>query len=199
MIIVDNSQGQRIMAHDKKTSIETLVEILDENKRYLTLVSNALANIDNKHLKCIFLLAPNGAIEQTVQNRLVDFVENGGVVVYAAGYYESIEQNEWLKKFGCEITPLVLGAGQEVQLVDSNFKHVPRIAETWAIDMTTEWKPIVTCFDKPVIAQRHVGAGKVAVISDSFALRDEYMGSDNIDPDSYSFVSALANAIEDRD
>ena len=78
-----------------------------------------------------------------------------------------VEHGQWLERLGCQITPVPLGAGQQVTLANQRYQLIPGIAETWELKLCDNWESILTCHKKPVVALRDYGKGRVCVMSDT--------------------------------
>lgn len=193
VLVIDNSHGEVIRAHDEDRGINILLDFLNKGTSCLTLVTNAFDSIDAKSTQSILLLAPSGSLSSGEQQKLIQFVSDGGLLVYASGYYEAIVQNHWLDNFGCRITAVTLGAGQQVTLKDRKYQNIPALVEAWGMELSNDWKPIVTCFDEPICASRKFGKGHVFVFSDSYALLDGAMGfgTNSINADCFNFILGL--------
>jgi len=188
--VIDNSHGEVFRYHDESQGNRVLEEILERTSDSLVVMTNAWRALPAGRVTTLVLLAPRGAFTPGEQDQLVDYVDQGGRLVVASGYYEAQPHADWLRRFDCEITPLVLGAGQQIQSTSADSPGPPRVTETWGLNLGPEWDSAVTCFDRPIIASRQFGNGRVGIVADSFACLDGALAvGRSIQPDSFHFFS----------
>jgi hypothetical protein len=196
LAIIDNCHGEGLKPYDRDKNAGIIANLIDRTTSLLTLETNALEAIDASRVRGILLFAPRGAFGSAQQNRLVQFVLGGGGLLFASGFPEAEPHAPWLRKFGCRIAPVPLGAGQQVSLVDKSYGHTPRITETWGLELSNKWRSVLTCYERPVVALRDYGAGRVCIVSDGSALLDGAMGSgSHTNKDSFIFFSRLLDGL----
>lgn len=190
LTIIDTGHGEMTRSHHEDWSHRALEGLLERKPQSLVLATNAWHCLPTRTVSSIVLLAPRGALSRREQDQLIQFVQEGGKLLMSAGYYEAMPHSNWLAQFECEITPLVLGAGQQIQVEDSKYHGPPRVSETWALRLGSQWNPAVTCFRSPVIASRQFGRGRVGIVADSFAMLDGTMQTGRlVNLESYRFFA----------
>lgn len=196
LVVVDDCHGEMFQSHEKEKSIHTVQDIIEHETACFPMCSNALSLLDLPQVKCIVLLGPRAALTDGEQQRLIQFVSQGGSLILAAGFYEAREHQQWLNRFGCRVSPIVLGGGQQVTVQVPRFGKGPNIVEAWALDLEGDWRRIITCYEKPVVASRTYGRGRICIISDSFVLLDGNMGEpERVHPESRTFLSEILHEL----
>jgi hypothetical protein len=192
LALVDDSHAELFRYHDTQKDLQTFLEILDRQFPALTLVSNAFEVIDDRSISTVILLSPQAGLSSSHQGRLTDFIRQGGALLYASGYPESVKHQAWLANLGCRISAMPLGAGQDVSVVDKRYRSVLKVMEAWNMELSSEWSHLLHCFGKPVAARRAFGAGRVVAIADGLAMLDGALSlGSTTNPDSYNFISSL--------
>lgn len=195
--IVDDSHGEVFRHHDEEKGSRVIESLLERTSSTLVLTTNAWRSLASGRVATIVLLAPRGSISPAEQDQLVQFVERGGKLLLASGYYEGQPHAEWLTRFDCQITPLVLGAGQQISVESTRYESAPLVNETWALSLGPDWDTLVSCYNHPVIASRSYGQGRVGVIADSFAILDGTMQTGKmINAESFRFFSQWLSELQ---
>jgi hypothetical protein len=197
LTVIDDSHAEVTRNHDHELGSGTIIDMLGATTPCLTLACNAWDVIDAESLQCIVLLAPRGALSDREKAQLLEFLDRGGRVVFASGYYESKSHADWLRSLECTITPVTVGAGQQIDVVDSKYTAEPNIVEAWAMDLSGKWHVVCKCFDRPIAAYRDYGKGRIYVISDSYMLLDGAMSvGTHVNPHCFAFVNALIKDLQ---
>lgn len=175
VVVVDNSHAELFRMHDKQYGIHGVIDILDSRVDQLTLVSDAFAMLATPQADGVVLLGARGRLSRVEAAQLIDFVKAGGHLLIAGGFYEGGHHNQWLRAFDCEIAPMILGAGQDIEthVVDRDAR--PLLKEAFGAALGKEWSRLLDCFDQPVVGTRSFGQGHVCLVCDSFALLDGAM------------------------
>jgi len=192
IIVIDNVHAQSFLKHDKENSISTVIELLSREKDCLVLVGDAFEIIGCTKVHGLVMISPKAALSHTERNQLVGFVSNGGRLLYASGYYESILHKQWLETFGCKISSKTLGANQQIPECLSSYPLPPKKVESWAMELKGDWNVIAKSYDLPFIAKKKIGAGTVCVFSDSYAMLNKGLrNGDYVSPEAFNFYKKL--------
>ena len=198
VIIIDNKHGENFKHHDSERGITGLLELLYEKKDEITLISNSLSLLPSQNIKGIVFLAPRGTSINRHKERIKSFVNNGGWILFASGYYEMVGHEDLLDAFGVRILPVPLGSTQQITVTDQRFPYTPTFAETWEISTSTQdWTTEASGFDLPIVVTNSFGHGKIVVISDSFYFLNGHLGDGSmvsISERNFEFLSSLLDA-----
>jgi hypothetical protein len=198
LVLVDNRHAIGVWRDEISNRISACLDLISGSTDSLVLATDALTVLSDPHergsVDAIVLVSPEVPISERHRHALVDYVEEGGRLLVACGFYESRIHDRWLHPFDCEISPQSLGAGQNVVLEQSSFGFAPAIGESWKLELGPAWSVIVSAFKHPIIAVRDFKSGRVCVISDSLALRDRFIQVENagqMRSESFTFYGAL--------
>jgi hypothetical protein len=204
IILIDDSNAVSYCHNDGSRNISGLLDLLEVSSKSLILEANVAEGLcqdpkSAKNVTGLILIGQRSKTAGWASNRILEFIESGGRVLYAGGYFEARASARWLENLNCKVMPVPLGAGQNVEVADG-FDATPQLVESWAMELGNQWAPAVFSFKRPVIAIRAHGNGKLAVMSDGYALLDRALqkdGSRAMNNGCYLFYSRLLTELFD--
>lgn len=125
-----------------------------------------------EHAKIVFLIAPADAIGEADVESYADYLEKGGTVVLATGHEEREGAAGLLAKTGIRVTNEPLGRSQG-EVVGHTSK--PIFSKAWAV---TGGTPLVTAWEKTIVARNPVGKGEIIVVGDADFFLDRNIETD---------------------
>lgn len=199
-IVLDKSHSPSF-SHDLPASnVSALTDILDLATTAMVIESDAfdiLQDHDNalgQRLHGVVMLGEKSALSPNETSSLLAFVARGGRLLCSAGFYERRSCQLWMSQMGCAISSVPIGAGQNIHVNNVQLPGSPLLVEAWDLEIGSEWAVMVTCFERPVVAFRTFGDGRVCIISDAFALLDNQLQggeSNKVDASSFLFYREL--------
>ena len=202
VIIIDNKHGENFRHHDSEKGITGILDLLYDKKGEITLISDALSTLPSENIEGIVFLAPRGASINRFKERIKSFVNNGGWILFASGYYEMIGHEDLLDVFGIRILSVPLGSTQQITIKDQQSRYIPTFAETWEISASTPgWTIEASGFDRPIVVTNSIGHGNVIVISDSYFLLNSHLGDGSmvsVSERNFDFLSSLLSTVDHK-
>lgn len=199
LVVIDDVHGQRFEKYDRERGVSEIMEILDRDQSSLVVVANAMSAIATGNVKALIMIAPEAGVSSREETAITNFLVAGGQMIYSGGYYESIACSNMLKKYGCDILPIPMGAGQNLSVLPVNYPSTVNLSESWRMRLTDEWESIVNCYGYPICALRNYGAGVICVISDSYAIQNmSLVNGSVISKKNYEFYKQLLRDINEK-
>lgn len=177
IVVVDNSHKPSFKTGPNGAEVYGMIDLVNSACPSALVVESNAANLlrrkaSERDVVGVVMIGQQAGYSTDDYNRLTEFVSSGGKLLIASGFFDARSHVSLFEEFGFTVSPVALGSIQGLKSSEQP-GLVPTLVECWALDLDDSWLTVLSAFKQPVIACRSHQKGKVAVISDSFALLDE--------------------------
>ncbi|MEM7201161.1 MAG: DUF4350 domain-containing protein [Planctomycetota bacterium] len=140
------------------------------------------------------VVAPAAPLSAALADRLERRLRDGGTVIVCAGYEESSGVAAFLQRFGLRIGAQPLGAAPVLGMAERRKYGGPRGRESWPVHSDGRLPSTVhfAVDDLAIVREVAVGAGRLAVIGDSWFLSDKNLeGETSHEPANVALLKTL--------
>lgn len=144
--------------------------------------------------RLLFLVAPRRKLATREADRILEWVDRGGTLVFAVGAEEAGQSRPLLERLGVRIRPVPLG-----NIVLEGPRGPVHSAEAWAIEWDAraeeDAQVLMRYGEYPIAVGLRVGKGRVALIGDSqFFANFNLEHGEHAHPPNVAFLAYLAGA-----
>ncbi len=146
-----------------------------------------------KESKVFVKIAPAKPLSDDELQLVDDYLQQGGLVVWAVGYEEKEGSENFLRLYGLALDNVPLGPVPKDQTDRGLYFH-----KAWPIIFTDSSDVEVLCaaWDYPVIIAKKIGKGRVVLIGDSeFLLARNLEGAPRVREENLRFIESLVKRL----